>query len=236
MFARIAMIFDILPVEAIKERFHSWHTWPTIMRENTKRLPVVFENSYQRASKYWFYSGQMTYSLNWYRERRNNYNFWPIEDSLLGKAVFLLDIYNLDSFQNKMTTPIGTVGYKYDSAFSSFAKVKFIPTTQTIRPMEGGVKFLEMTVRAELSERYYTYITTHPELQTQIMIGVFGKHGWIKDVAVEYSLMEMIQQPRTLRFLNLDLRGKDYYLIFSIYRVGNITATHNSGKIPLAAQ
>jgi len=235
LFARIAMIVDVLPVQAIRERFHSWHTWPQIMRQRTKGLPVVFENSYQRASKYWFYSGQITYSLNWYRERKNNYNFWPIEDSFLGKAVFLLDIYNLDSFQNKMATPIGMVGYKYDSAFSSFGKVKFIPT-QTMESMEGGVRFLEMTVRAQLSQNYYNYIMTHPELQTEVIIGVFGKHGWIKDVPVEYSLMEMIQRPRLLRFLNLDLRGKDYYLIFSIYRTGNITATHNSDKIYIPAQ
>src|SRR5258706_12345608 len=102
------------------------------MRKKTNGLPIVFENSYQRASKYWFYSGQTTYSLKWYRERRNNYNFWPIEDSLLGKPVFILDIHNLDSFQNRMQTGIGVVGYKYDSVFSGFAKVKIVPDKKTI--------------------------------------------------------------------------------------------------------
>jgi hypothetical protein len=55
------------------------------MKEKLEGLPVVFNSSYQRASKFWFYSGQMTYSLNLYKERENNYNFWPVEDSLLGK-------------------------------------------------------------------------------------------------------------------------------------------------------
>src|SRR5262249_24601860 len=76
LFARIVMIVDILPVKAIKQRYDGWKDWPGIMKEKTIGLPIVFENSYQRASKYWFYTGQMSYSLNFYRERRNNYTFW----------------------------------------------------------------------------------------------------------------------------------------------------------------
>ena len=91
------------------------------MREKTKGLPVVFSNSYQRASKYWFYSGQPTYSLNLYKERKNNYNFWPLEDSLLGKPVYYLDKYDLWRFKDSLQTSIGWVGYKYDSSFASFA-------------------------------------------------------------------------------------------------------------------
>ena len=40
--------------------------------------PVVFINTYQLASKYWFYSGDTSFSLNGNRYRRNNYNFWPL--------------------------------------------------------------------------------------------------------------------------------------------------------------
>ncbi|MEI9909614.1 MAG: hypothetical protein WDO71_08025 [Bacteroidota bacterium] len=98
LFARIIMIADVLPVKEIQTRYHAWKEWPRQMKEKTKGLPVVFSNSYQRASKYWFYSGQTTYSQNWYRERRNNYNFWPIEDSLLGKPVYFLDKHLLYRF------------------------------------------------------------------------------------------------------------------------------------------
>ena len=65
LFARIVMIVDILPVKAVRERYHAWKDWPRVMKEKTKGLPIVFENSYQRASKYWFYTGQMSYSLNY---------------------------------------------------------------------------------------------------------------------------------------------------------------------------
>lgn len=84
---RFIMIFDVIPAEAIVERYHGWKSWPQQLRQKTEGLSVVFNNSYQRASKYWFYSGQMTYSMNKFDDRRNNYNFWPVEDSLLGSTL-----------------------------------------------------------------------------------------------------------------------------------------------------
>src|SRR5436190_10469297 len=234
--ARAAMIFDVLPIKQIKQQYHGWHGWPQIMKQKTNDLPIVFENSYQRASKYWFYSGQMTYSLNWYRERRNNYNFWPIEDSILGKPVFIMDIHNLDSFQNKIETPVGIVGYKYDSTFSSFAKVKFTPTKKETINVNEKLHLFEMTVKTELPTKYYSYIINHPHLQTEIVVGLFDKHGWVQDLPVGHTLNEMIERPQTLHFLNLNLRGRNYYLLFSIFQPGTITGTHNSEKIKLVVR
>jgi hypothetical protein len=231
LLARIIMIVDILPAGEIKKRYHAWHNWPAIMKEKTNGLPIVFENSYQRASKYWFYSGQTTYSLNWYRERRNNYNFWPIEDSLLGKPVFILDIHNLDSFQNKMQTGIGVVGYRYDPAFSSFAKVKLIASEKEIYA-GSATHSVTINVKTELPQSYYNYIVTHPFLQTNIVAGIFNQQGWIRDLPVPFSLYEIVQQQRSLNFNPGLPRGK-YYLIFSILHIGTIIPTHNSDKIKL---
>jgi hypothetical protein len=230
LLARIALGVDVLPFKAVKERYHAWRQWPKLMKEKTHGLPVVFGNSYQRASKYWFYSGQTTYSLNWYRERRNNYNFWPIEDSLLGKQVYLLDIHNLDSFQTKMPTGIGLIGYRYDSSWNSFAKVKFKPREKNMHAKENTL--LKITLIPEVSPLYYHYIATHRHSQTEIIAGIFGKHGWIKDIYLPYTLSEWIQQPHEVSFNPQLPRGK-YYLIISIYSDGTITPTHNSEKIKL---
>ena len=233
LIARIVMIVDVLPSKELKKRYHAWRDWPKLMKEKTKGLPVVFENSYQRASKYWFYSGQITYSLNWYRERRNNYNFWPIEDSLLGKPVFILDVHDLDSFPNKMETSIGTLGYKYDSAWSSFAKVKFIPDKKSIAAKENFP--FSITLTFQLSQFYYNYITGHKELKTGIVAGFFNKRGWIKDVPIPYSLYELVQQRHVVDFDPQLPKGK-YYAIFSIYSAGTITPTHNSDKIKFVVE
>jgi len=231
LFARIVLIADVLP--PLRKQFHAWKDWPQIVKKRTHDLPIVFGNSYQRASKYWFYSGQMSYSLNWYRERRNNYNFWPIEDSLLGKPVFILDIYFPDSFQNKIKTNLGWVRYKYDSSFSSFAKVQFVSNQKIIH----GKEHLPVTIhiKPELPQKYLSYIQSHPGLRIEVVAGIFNKYGWIKDLPVPVSLSLLVEQENTLQlFPRLD-KG-NYYLIFSLYHIGTLTATHNSEKIKLVVE
>jgi len=233
LFARIVMIVDMLPVQAIKQRYHGWQDWPEVMKEKTKGLPIVFENSYQRASKYWFYTGQMSYSLNFYRERRNNYNFWPIEDSLLGKPVYILDIHNPDSFQTRIPITLGTLNYKYDSAFASFAKVKFVPSERIIKVKENFP--FSINIHTELPLKFYNYIASHPELNLKMVVGVFDKYGWIEDLPVSNSLYDLVQKPTGPQF-NPELPKGNYYLIFSILHIGTVTGTHNSEKIKLVIE
>lgn len=233
LFARIVMIVDILPVKAVKQRYHGWKDWPVVMKEKTKGLPIVFENSYQRASKYWFYTGQISYSLNFYRERRNNYNFWPIEDSLLGKPVYILDIHNPDSFQTRIPITLGTLNYKYDPAFASFAKVKFIPSEKIIKVKENFPFTIDIHV--ELPVKFSDYINSHPGLKIEMVVGVFDKYGWVEDLPVSTSLPDLMQHPAELHF-DPKLPKGNYYLIFSILHVGTVTATHNSEKIKLSVE
>lgn len=119
---RIGMIVDLIPAKAISSRVHSWKAWPDSLKKRTNGLPIIWLNSYQRASKYAFYSKQTTHSLNFYRERRNNYNFWSIEDSLQNKPVVIADIYDMDRFTDSIQTPIGWVGYRIDSSFQGTSK------------------------------------------------------------------------------------------------------------------
>ncbi len=231
LFARIIIIADVLPVKAIKERYHSWKEWPAAMREKTKGWPVVFSNSYQRASKYWFYSGQMTYSQNWYRERRNNYNFWPIEDSMLGKPVYFLDKYDLWKFSDSLKTAIGWVGYKYDSSFISFGKVQFIPENKKL-----GIKSADtgLSIKFKLiaPSGYVDFILKTPQLKDTIQVGVFSAGRWIKDIMTNLSIKEIIGGKINEVTIIPNLSSGKYYLRFTI-RSGYYNATHNSEKIEL---
>lgn len=69
---------------------HGNETWVGAVEKQAAGLPVVFLNSYQRASKYWFYAQSPAYSMNGVDYRRNNYNFWPVEDSMIGKKVMVV--------------------------------------------------------------------------------------------------------------------------------------------------
>ena len=233
LFARIIMIADILPVKAIQQRYHAWKVWPQQMKEKTKGLPVVFSNSYQRASKYWFYSGQTTYSQNWYRGRRNNYNFWPIEDSMLGKPVYFLDKHLLYRFPDSLKTPIGEVGYIYDSSLASFAKIKIVVTPEKISVKKGEA--ITLNCHFEIPEFYSSFIRSHDIVRDTIRIGVFDKQVWVKDIFTDLSLKKMNENRETLLKIDPALPGGKYYLRFAI-NCGHNNPTHNSDKIELVIE
>lgn len=230
LFGRVIMIVDLLPVKAIQQRYHAWKNWPAEMREKTKGLPVVFSNSYQRASKYWFYSGQTTYSLNLYKERRNNYNFWPIEDSLLGKGVYFLDIWDLWRFPDSMKTPIGFVGYKYDSSFISFSKININPSKRKIRIKEN--EELNLTCTISSPEHYKRFINGPASASDTIRIGIYKAGKWQRDIFTNMLLKEAIEQNNLSIKINPALSPGKYFLRFAINHQ-SYPPTHNSEKIEL---
>ena len=88
---RLFMIMDEPFINNLpKDEFHKNKVWAMDIKEKAGGLPVVFTNSYQRASKYWFYTGDTAFSLNTHLYRRSNYNFWPLEMQLQNKNVFIV--------------------------------------------------------------------------------------------------------------------------------------------------
>jgi hypothetical protein len=235
LFARIVMIEDILPIKQIKKRYHSWEVWPAIMKEKTKGLPIVFSNSYQRASKYWFYSGQMTLSQNLYKERRNNYNFWPIERELIGKPVYFLDIYELNRFPDSLKTTIGYVGYRYDSSFLSFETFNIhftaknrIHQGESLRVNYGGIP---MPGTPQLS-----YLYKYPQSQYSVKLVFFQGKKIVTEVPVSLDIGRIWKKLEHLSFtLKPDLPKGHYQMMLS-FAVPGYNPTHNSEKIKLVVE
>lgn len=88
---RIYMIMEEPPFSGIaKDEVHGNRAWASAIRQMAGHSPVVFTDSYQYASKYWFYSGEPSFSLNTPFYRRNNFNFWPVEEEMLNKTVYVV--------------------------------------------------------------------------------------------------------------------------------------------------
>jgi len=232
LFARVIMIEDILPVKGIQQRYHAWKEWPATMRDKTKGLPVVFSNSYQRASKYWFYSGQMTLSQNLYKERRNNYNFWPIENELIGKPVYFLDIYNLKNFPDSLKTPIGYVGYRYDSSFLSFSTVN-IPLQAEHRILRRDSLRFHYGGMPMIGADQWSYLHKHPQSQYRVHLVFFQGKKIITEIPVLLDIDRINQKTGNCSFsVKPDLPGGHYRIMLS-FAVPGYNPTHNSEKIKL---
>jgi hypothetical protein len=229
---RIAMIRDVFPVALIQQRCHAWKKWPQQMKQLTDGLPVVFSNSYQRASKYWFYTGQMTYSQNDITGHLNNYNFWPIEDVLIGRPVYFIDIYHLNRFPDSLNTPIGYVGYRYDSSFLSFGTfpVPFfgkqrIREEDSLRIFYGGAS---IAGKPQLG-----YLTKRPQSTYRVNLVFFQGKRVIKEIPVSLNMNRIFEKSGNLFFTVKPNLPKGRYQIMLSFAVPGYNSTHNSKKLNL---
>ncbi|HLF47097.1 MAG TPA: glycosyltransferase family 39 protein [Chitinophagaceae bacterium] len=231
MAGRIYLVKDIGPDNAVKRRFQHNREWALAIAEKTKNQPVVFLNSYQRSSLFWFYSGNPSHSLNSWLERKNNYNFWPTEKNLLGKPVFIADIYNVSQYPDSVYTKKGWVGIAADSLFSSLSEIKIIPGQKLIE-IAGKNNFL-LRCRSVLPDQYLLFLNQHPGLKTKLLAGVFNGKKLIREMGTGITAQQLSTMPGFEVYLNFEsiLPGK-YDLRFAI-RSNGYPPAHNSANITL---
>lgn len=157
MALRIFMALDIPRVEAIsKDEFHGNETWVAEVEQRAGGLPVVFMDSYQKPSKYFFYSGKPAMSFNTITYRRNNYNYWPLEDSLLNKKVFIAGWKGpafTEEFNDKYLVQYGS---RIVDNYYSFSKVRLVDAG--VASVENGIA--ELKFSAEFPEHYLQAFNT----------------------------------------------------------------------------
>ena len=202
MAGRIYLVIDIGPDNSVKKRFHNNKAWAEAVAEKTGDLPVVFNNSYQRASLFWFYSGKPSHSHNPYWDRRNNYNFWPTETNLLGKKVFLADVYGVHTFSDSIKTTKGWVGLTLDSMFAGLGGIKIIPDDKTFLP---DYNFVKIILTTQISEQYRSFLIAHPEVETELIVGIFDEKDLLKEYKTGITAHQMINRsvPFEINLINL---------------------------------
>lgn len=85
---RLAIIFDFIPV---KTEFNSQKAnYFKAIKSLAKDRKVIFINSYQNASKYTYYIGEKSYSINEICYRKNQYNLWDFDEELGDEKVLIV--------------------------------------------------------------------------------------------------------------------------------------------------
>ncbi len=104
---RLFLAFEYISPIALETHGHS--KWVKALAQKAGDRPVLFKNSYQRASIYQFYSGQKASSLNEIRYRNNQYGLRGYEEIRAAKEVVLLEKTREKAFDS--------VAYKDNSLF-----------------------------------------------------------------------------------------------------------------------
>jgi hypothetical protein len=160
---RFYMALDIAPLNNFsKDEFHKNRQWAESIARKTAGAPVTFLDSYQMASKYWFYSGIQAFSLNTPVYRRNNYNYWPIENSFYGKRVAAISPYCYSYYSDSIFTDLGTTGMRMIDSFYSFSKVR-ITSKRNLAVRQGTVQNCELKI---VTEESYLSLFQTPRLRS----------------------------------------------------------------------
>lgn len=193
--ARILMLVDMPPAWWLaKDEFHRNKIWVSGIKQKAAALPVVFPDTYQKPSKYWFYSGDTALGLNTPIYRRNNYNFWSIEDSLIGRKIYLAnegEKENYYSFQRVMIDGI---------------------RLNEIAPKELSVKFRTLT-----PENYLTYFS-NPLYSAPVYLTIYKQKKIVNSFPTTFSVKDIISvNQQNIISIKLDsLPAGNYTAKFSI--------------------
>ena len=126
---RMYTMVDFFPRIRFKEdEYHRNEEWAMAIKQHAGGLPVFFTDSYQRPAKYWLYSGDTTFSLNTVDYRRNNYNFWQLEERLMNKRAYA--IYQgkkQDYYHDSIPTAKGFFLGRTIENYFSFSRIRITP-------------------------------------------------------------------------------------------------------------
>ncbi len=104
---RLFLAFEHISPIGLETHGHS--KWVKALAQKAGERPVLFKNSYQRASIYQFYSGQKASSLNEIRYRNNQYGLRGYEEIRAAKEIVLLEKTREKAFDS--------IAYKDNSLF-----------------------------------------------------------------------------------------------------------------------
>lgn len=224
---RIYLVVDIGPENSVKKRFHDHKALAKAITEKTGDTPVVFNNSYQRASLFWFYSGVQSHSHNSYWDRRNNYNYWPTESNLLGKKVFIADVYGIYTFSDSVNTKEGWMGLTLDSMYAALGRIKIIPEEKNMM-VDSNALVLRIRFSCQMPGQYKSFLKSHPELNTELFVGVFNGKELVQEIKAGITAQQLANQSSLFEIsLPVNVPKGNYDVRFGI-RSRNYLITHNS--------
>jgi len=225
---RLYLVVDIGPDNAVKKRFHGNKEWAKAITGKTGDLPVVFNNSYQRASLFWFYGGKPSHSQNPYWDRRNNYNFWPTESNLLGKKVFIADIYVMRTFSDSVKTKKGWVGFNFDSMYSALGGIRMMIKQKSVNIDSTHVT---INITPQVPGEYQNFLQSHPRINGMLFIGIFKGKEIVKESNLEITAQEIAKQRSSFDISIARRLPPGRYDIRLGIKAKNYLITHNSETI-----
>ncbi len=173
--------FSPIPLEP-----HIANHWVQKLKENTEGKPIVFTDSYRKASIYNFYTGIKTHSFGILRGRKSQYNLGDFEKNMQGENIYAVGTYK-DNAPFLFTYDNNEVRGKAINNYTTFQKVTCTLSNGFIELKENQV----VTCNFILKNTYDKSIN----LQPIKYVGVFqDKNGNIlEEVSLEIMNIDKLE-------------------------------------------
>ena len=229
---RVYMIWDFMPGVSIRPEIHHNKEWTSQVAAVAQGKPVVFLNSYQRPSKYMFYTGQMSYSLNSRYSRRSQYNYWDTETQLWGKPVMVVFDPGADvPITDSLKTVHGTWDYYIQPDYYSYSLIRLKPALKQIKTRPGA----HVNVILQPNNDYHQPIRLDRTNEPVLGYAFTNEDGGLPPVKSAMTLEKAVLR----RLINLEVimpqKPGKYQLKFCVF-AGDMPPTHNSPAIPVIVE
>lgn len=206
---RVIMMADLPPAWwIVKDEFHDNKSFVKQVKSRAKDQPAVFLDTYQKPSKYWFYSGDSAFGLNTTTYRRNNYNFWPIEENYIGRAAYVFGQYDNHFFNDGFVLRNGDRnGGRLIPDYYSFSRLRI--TGINVNRLDSNNVSVSFTTKAPLE--YLDYFTQSPYDTASIYLTVYKKNKVVRYINSNMTVndIEKTEQENNVSF-ELKVPAGDY--------------------------
>lgn len=222
LIARVYLVWDFMPGVEVRPEIHHNREWTAAVAAKAAGRPVVFLNSYQAPSKYLYYAGGVSYSLNSVFSRRSQYNYWQTEEELWGKEVLLVSNHpGSFTYTDSLTAPQGKLYLKTYSPWYSYSLIQFVPAETEFHAAPGETLALTFGVRngyaspVKLNDARVGYILRKGEDWSTVAEGDL----LLSDALLRDSVRLQVKAPQE--------KGK-YMLKIGVTAMPELDPTHNS--------
>ncbi len=212
---------DVIQFSVTQQFYRDKKFFPKV-HEVAGDLPVVFLNTYQKPSKYYFYFDVPAFSLNSFWYRRNQFDKWPIQRDMQGKTVMIV---STDGFGDAQHCKTKEADFYYLKKFN-FKSYGYIQLYSDKKEFEvpQGEKLRDTLIVNNIWNESVHYDST------KIDIGVVVKGGVDEQLFVVAQVLEKdLYSGHHIPFEIPAILGKGKYrLIFGINEEYTITLWNSS--------
>jgi hypothetical protein len=186
LIAKVYMVVDFLPEKwRIKTEFHGWQTWAKNLSEKADGVPIVIMNSYQKAAKYIYYTGDEAASQTNAAGRKNQFDVWQKEQEFIGKKVMYVINWG-DRNMSQIHTPVGVVSYTFLEPFFTLSPFEITCSKNEYVIIMGD----SLGVMFDVSKSYLDSVKLVSALQSQpsLLCQVSKARTMVAEIPIDFKI------------------------------------------------